>query len=295
MQLATSSCLREPYIIRTFMFLDLFPQTIFGLVHDKDSRNNYCKEYRQLPADFKEKALKADYGVFFTPNGIGSVKKPGGVLLRWDGNITSLNACFVDLDKGSKQNQLVALNKAPAVPSIIVESKRGYHAYWLLSDKSADKTAISLWRRIQTTIANTLEGDTACSNPSRLMRLPGSFHVKGEPFEVVIHSVTNSAYTLSEMELAFPPPPRPIYFATDRKYAKKIFVPPIQALHEGERHPALNKAAGTLYANALSKDFPLIREALKTWYSLSCINLKRDWEKEVDSVCGWLELREHAK
>lgn len=276
------------------MFLDLFPGHIFGLVHDKDAKQNFCHELRQLKTNTIERAKESGYGVFFTPNGIGEIKNPKGTLLRWDGNVTNLNACFADFDKFSKEEQMKTIRSMPIQPSIIVESKRGYHTYWLLENTLCNAKNISLWRRIQTTIATKYGTDKACSNPSRLLRLPGSYHVKGEPFKVSVAEISNKSYSLADIEIAFPPPPRPIYAPSSYKTSVQVLVPPIEALHEGERHPSLNRVAGSMYRGRQRSDFQSIRFALKTWYSLSCINLKPDWEREVDGVCDWVESRESA-
>lgn len=277
------------------MFLSLFPGHIFGLVHDRNAASKSCQEFRELRPETIEQAKEKGYGVFFTPNGIGDTRKPNGYFFRWDGNVTSLNACFADFDKKSKREQMETIRKMPLLPSVIVESGRGYHVYWLIKDKEdVSPLRISLWRRIQTSIAEKYGTDTACSNPSRLLRLPGSYHVKREPTLVSVVELNNVSYTLAELEIAFPPAPRKLYVPTHSSYAKPVLVPPIECLHEGTRHPVLKRVAGTMYARSSESDWPYIRQALKSWYSLSCINLKRDWEKEVDQVADWVEAQERT-
>jgi hypothetical protein len=275
------------------MFLDLFPDYLIGLVHDKHAENNFCKEKLTFTEDLIEAAKSADYGLFFTPNGHGRIRNPKGTLYRWDGNVNRLNACFADFDKYSKEQQLIRIRSMPIKPTIIVESKRGYHSYWMLKDTPTNKDTISLWRRVQTTIAEKYDADKACSNPSRLMRLPGSWHVKGEPFAVSVLEMNNESYTLNDMELAFPPPPRRVYMPGSAKGMKMVELPPLTVLHEGDRHPTLKRVSAQMYARSAPSDDFAIRQAIKTWYSLSCVNLKKDWEREVDQVCDWLEKREH--
>lgn len=274
------------------MFLDLFPGFIFGLVHDKRAGSHFCKELRSINEETLSSAKESGYGVFFTPNGIGNVRKPNGYFYRWDGNVTSLNACFADFDKGTKEEQMRIIRSMPIVPSVIVESARGYHTYWLLSDRSVTPLRKSLWRRVQTAIAEKYGTDRACSNPSRLLRLPGSYHVKHEPFLVSVAEVSNVSYSLEELEIAFPPAPRKIYVPVAREYAKPVYVPPVECLHDGDRHPTLKTVGANMYAGAAQTDFQAIRQALKVWYSLSCINLKPDWEREVDDFCEWVESKQ---
>lgn len=274
------------------MFLTHFPGSISGFVHDKHARTKRVVELRSPSLSQLKGLQEAGYGVFFTPNGIGEVRNPDGTLLRWDGNVVSLNACFADFDSGSKASQMERIRSCPAEPSLIVESKRGYHAYWFLKDREVTPERLSLWKRVQTSIAEKMEGDKACSNPSRLMRLPGYYHLKGEPFMVEVVSVASRDYTLAEMEVFFPPAPRAVYVPVSREYARKLYLPPIECLYDGNRHPSLSRVAGQMYRGRKAEEFPAVREALKTWYSLSCVNVKKDWEEEVDGMCAWIEVRE---
>ena len=86
--------------------LHFFEETIHGFVHDKEARKRRTLERRNPSASVLAEAQSKGYGVFFTPNGIGEVVNPEGTLLRWDGNVTKLNACFADFDKGSKKEQM---------------------------------------------------------------------------------------------------------------------------------------------------------------------------------------------
>ena len=276
------------------MFLSAFPEHLIGILTDAGTKH-VAIEKLEFEENIASKAKDKGFGVFFTPNGHGRIRNPHGTLFRWDGNVTRLNACFADFDKYSKTEQLRIIQSMPLTPSILVESKRGYHCYWMLDSKTVtNPESISLWRRIQTTIAEKFEADAACKNPSRLMRLPGSYHVKNpdDPFLVAVKEVKNVTYTLSELEIAFPPKPRPLTLATNPKYSKQILIPPFAALYDGNRHPSLLRAAGQMYFQAKPSDDQAIRQALKIWYSMSCVNLKKNWEEEVDMVCDWANKQE---
>ena len=278
------------------MFLDMFPGALIGFVHDRKPAHNMCREAVKWDESYIEDAKAEGYGVFFTPNGHGLVKNPKGTLLRWDGNVTRLNACFADFDAHSKEKQLEMIKNMPLPVSMTIESKRGYHAYWMLNeDTPADGNTISLWRRIQDTIAEKYGADRACKNPSRLMRMPGSYHVKNihDPYLVSIKEFNTNRYSISELEIAFPPKPRAIYLPINQRQSKKVSIPPFQALREGERHPTLCRVAGQMFVNSKPSDEPYIRQALKIWYSMSCINLKDNWEREVDKVCDWTSAKEY--
>lgn len=89
-------------------------------------------------------------------------------------NVTAVRAVFVDLD-GAPLDPILAL---PLKPNLIVESSPGrYHAYWLVSD-------LSLYRftQVQRALAHRFQGDESVCDLPRVMRLPGFWHRKGEPF-----------------------------------------------------------------------------------------------------------------
>lgn len=281
-------------------FLTLFPDCLFGFLPDRKFRGGVF-EKKSLNEKDLIGAKSKTYGVFFTPNGHGDIKNPKGTLLRHDGNVTRLNACFADFDHGSKERQLSIIESMPVPYSLLIESKRGFHAYWMLSAPSAPPSApqpfepetLSLWRRVQTTIATKYGADKNCSNPSRLMRMPGSYHVKGDPYLVEIRQANDKIYTLSELEIAFPPPERPIFSHNQAQTRnKQLRMPEITALSDGNRHNEMKATAGRMYAHAPAENAEAIRNLLKCWYSTSCINLKPDWEKETDDVCDWIESRE---
>ena len=61
----------------------------------------------------------------------------------------------------------------PMPPSSVVFSGAGLHAYWRLDDPADD---IALVRRVNEHLAGELGGDRAAVNPSRVLRLPGTYN-----------------------------------------------------------------------------------------------------------------------
>jgi hypothetical protein len=88
-----------------------------------------------------------------------------------DVDVLCFQYLFIDWDK-ENQPELGALG---ALPSWLVHTgttpHKRRHAYFLLAEVSHDPDT---WRAIQRALIRKGEGDPACSNPARLMRLPGT-------------------------------------------------------------------------------------------------------------------------
>lgn len=107
-------------------------------------------------------------------------------------NVTHVRAVFVDLDGVDPQPVI----NAGLAPHIWVESSPGkYHAYWLVDDCPLDQ-----FTPLQTALAARFDGDKAVKDLPRVMRLPGFFHLKGEPFQTRILEMTDAeSYTVAQI------------------------------------------------------------------------------------------------
>lgn len=116
---------------------------------------------------------------------------------RREENVTGLRALFVDADG-------VELPTAwPLEPSIVVESRRGRHAYWLLRPGEP----LELFGPAQAQLAVALGTDPKVKDLPRVMRLPGTLHRKGEPFKVrLLFAEPENVYAVWEVTRAFPLP-----------------------------------------------------------------------------------------
>jgi len=114
-----------------------------------------------------EQHNKSERGIFFVVNLGGNDSQ----------SITRINAHFVDIDKGSREEQIAVIEAFPLEPSLVVKTKRGFHVYWLM--KQAD---ISLFTHIQKQLVKQFNGDPACVDLPRVLRIPSFYHHKGEPF-----------------------------------------------------------------------------------------------------------------
>jgi len=120
--------------------------------------------------------------------------------------LTKLHSLFVDIDAGyadldrkvyhslydvsiKKQAMLERINSLEKKPHYIVETRNGYHVYWLI-DHPATRENIIKWSTIQSAICGYLGGDFNVLRPNQILRVPyTTWHKKWaekDPFEVSI-------------------------------------------------------------------------------------------------------------
>lgn len=118
-------------------------------------------------------------------------------------NLTRIRAWAVDLDEGSKQEQWERLQRG-LIPSRIVETKRGFQAYWRAKDARPEHwNAIVLDRLVPFYGADKNARDLA-----RILRVPGFLHLKNpsEPFKVIDAHLLDVSYSEQQMAEAYPLP-----------------------------------------------------------------------------------------
>ncbi len=147
-------------------------------------------------------------------------------ILRQADKVQRFNAFYTDIDikdnnnnhlseadlKQNKQSIFTKLIALPLPPSAIIESRNGFHTYWIIA-KDARKDCIPMrWRRLEnciyTYIYNNVSSgaDSKATDATRVLRCPNSYHVKQdskEPFLVQVKYLSRS-YTLIELEEHFP-------------------------------------------------------------------------------------------
>lgn len=120
------------------------------------------------------KLNKQGAGVFFTPNSF-----PNGI--RQKVECTGVNAWFFEIDDRSFEEQWEIIETAPVQPSIIVKAKKSLHCYYIAENGSIDN-----FETIQKGLIAYFGADKACKDITRVLRIPGYFHNKGEPHMVEI-------------------------------------------------------------------------------------------------------------
>ena len=110
-------------------------------------------------------------------------------------NITRIRAIWQDDDVGYQ-------GAFPLQPSIIVSTSPGkFQRYWLADDLSMDD-----YKAVMRTMIEQYGSDKqAGTDTARVLRVPGFYHLKGEPYLVRIIEASGKRYSRDEVLKAFPP------------------------------------------------------------------------------------------
>ena len=232
-------------------------------------------------------------GIFFTVN---ETDLKG----RKAENIRRVRAVWADFDNGLPA-------KLPLEPSALVCSSPGkYHAYWVVGDGMSFET----FRGVMVRIVRDYGGDANVMDVARVLRLPGTCHMKtGKPHLVTIEKYLRdaegfvAAYTAASIARAFPP----IEVVTRAiASSSKAWV--------GEADVQQVASALDHIADLASEDDPrqsIVRNraswfkvlcALKHEYSDAGLPLALDWSKragrevydEDDALAVWTSIREQG-
>jgi putative DNA primase/helicase len=141
-------------------------------------------------ADTLRKHNAKGRGIFFVVNYGGDC----------DEDISRINAVFVENDSLSVDEQIARLEAFKLPPSMMVKTAKSVHAYWLVGDVSVEQ-----FRNFQKRLIAHFDGDPSCVNESRVLRLPGFNHCKGEPVMVeCVKFAPELRYTATQLDAALP-------------------------------------------------------------------------------------------
>jgi hypothetical protein len=149
-----------------------------------------------------EPLIPQGYNMFF---GANPRKTRGG-----GGEDVALARClFCEFDKPlhgaddpdaicSRQEALQRIEDAGLpFPSAVMESGRGVHCYWRLTEPMTDLAA---WSAIQKAVIRRLQSDPIIHDRPRLMRLPGMFNAKRGRIATLVHADPQRVYDLAEFD-----------------------------------------------------------------------------------------------
>lgn len=131
------------------------------------------------------------FGVFQTVNDFGDGPRRKDHLVR-------IRAWAVDMDEGTKAEMHAKLHASPLVPSLIVETKRGFQAYWCARDGKAEHwNAIVLERLVA-----HYGADKNARDLCRILRRPGFLHLKDPNDPFLVRAVWQHDVSYHERQMA---------------------------------------------------------------------------------------------
>ena len=217
----------------------------------------------------KLKSLNAaGYDIFVTINETDGKDIKGA-------NITRVRALFADFDESPLSN----LDRIPLKPSFTVNTSPGkHHAYWLIDGCPLDE-----FKPMQQKLAHILDSDPAVCDLGRIMRVPGFYHLKGDPFMVTIDCPEHvKRYSFREMKKAISSL-TPINEVTARHSLKIGCI-------EGSRNTALTSLAGRLIYDCQPDTLAI--QALMGWNTLNIPPLP---DEEIISTYHRIKAKDEAE
>jgi len=160
-------------------------------MHDTNNAGCFLIGPNETPDQWQQ----TGHGIFWAVN-----RFRGGV--RRVEALEQILAWAIDIDHGTKAEMRQKFLGAPLVPSMVVETKRGYQAYWNAKDGRPEHwNAIVLDRLVPYFGADQNARDLA-----RVLRAPGYLHLKdpAAPFLVQVVHQQDVAYTEAQMVAKFP-------------------------------------------------------------------------------------------
>lgn len=167
--------------MNTKTFLEAFHQNNkinFRVLKDGQKPLNLNGYYNQTMKDKLKQLNEQGYNIYFTVNSGGTKKE----------QINKINAFFIDCDCGKddkgnyfnldivkqyKQRVLKRVQEFGLAPSFIVDTRNGYHVYWLVNNANVEE-----FQEVQNKLIHFFNSDKRVNTPERIMRLPNFYWTK---------------------------------------------------------------------------------------------------------------------
>jgi hypothetical protein len=143
------------------------------------------------------------YGVHIVVNGDG----------HKDEDVKHCRAIFCEFDDRPIEDQIWFWQELELPePTLQLQTRKSIHTYWVFTEP----IAVEQWRQLQTDLLQYTGSDPALKNPSRVMRLAGSYHIKPgcEPLRCDIIHNSGKRYGYENLRTAIPVPKPPVSVPT---------------------------------------------------------------------------------
>jgi hypothetical protein len=261
----------------------------------EDSKKGFCL-LEGLPESL-EWTKEQNAGVHFIPQIMGKEPVEGRKTRRTNDNVEACLTFLADMD-GEKEADWEKLANSPILPTAVVETRRGWHAYWALNAPCS----VLAWERVQETMNEYFRADKAIKYAAHSLRVPSSWHCKevfegGEPFYVQLVHASWKKVDYTDMELAFPPKPRVEsgYTAGDYRQIQGVRLPSTTYIPSPGSHDILVSESGRVYAGVKEENAGLARKMVMDWY-LGFKQVKRPTDEvEARRRCDELERMQYGR
>lgn len=182
---------------------------LYRLILSDWASQKYPNKIKAIEGEFTDEQIKlyniAGYNIYFFPNYpslYDNTRKVSGPA------IDTFRFVFIDIDLkdgkyNSKEEALDAIFQFDkALPTFVVDSGRGIHAYWEVSDLNALS-----YLKLQRRLCRQFKSDEAVSKICQLMRVPGTDNTKNGESEYIpcqLLDSTGIVYTCEQLDKALP-------------------------------------------------------------------------------------------
>lgn len=193
---------------------------------------------------------ESGHGIFITVNDFSGARQIK--------NIKRVNAWAVDIDTGTKEEMATKI-RSGLTPSLVVETKRGYHVWFLASDAEPEYwNAIVLDRLVP-----FYGADKNARDLCRVLRMPGYLHLKNpsEPFLVQKVFEWKVSYSQKDIRRFYPDKSEPVRkeFVDREKKENGQSADFWENVFRLDCMDALDKLSGTKYVN--HEEYSFIRNS----------------------------------
>lgn len=172
----------------------------YKLFDPNPSLGGACEIDRSEAAFWNQK----NYGIFWSVNSFRGARRKT--------NLHRILAWALDLDQGTKQEQM-RLICAGLIPSLIVETRKGYHVYFLAKDATIEGYRSILLDRLCYFYGSDVRATDLC----RILRVPGYYHCKNPDDRFLVKRIHRYPVSYTEREICWFYPPSLEAIERDRK------------------------------------------------------------------------------
>lgn len=138
--------------------------------------------------------------IFFMVNQGDGIVHEGKKIPRSTKSVNKLLSLFIDTDDAPLSKVAEHIKSLNIKPHLIVEtSPSRFHIYFLIEPEEPTQRNIKMWKQLQTALL--VEGcDSSMTDVSKVLRVPGYYHRKREPFLTTIsHEAFHAPYTMKSL------------------------------------------------------------------------------------------------